>query len=120
MICTSKSKRHCVHAAGLKAFGIGVPYNKIRDDAVTRGLASTLRLRGYHVCDRDHDRIVCRLRCRALPISVHVPGFNTAEIAIDVLRLCESVPFARRGSIDIGPSIDTLDDTLDLDIADLA
>ena len=52
----------------------------------------------------------------ALPISVHVPGFNTAEIAIDVLRLCESVPFARRGSIDIGPSIDTLD----LDIADLA
>ena len=117
MICTSKSKRHCVHAAGLKAFGIGVPYNNIRDDAVTRGLASTLRLRGYHVCDRDHDRIVCRLRCRALPIPVHVDHrVNTAEIAIDVLRLCESVPFARRGSIDIGPSIDTLD----LDIADLA
>ena len=115
LCATSKSKRHCVHAAGLKAFGIGVPYNKIRDDAVTRGLASTLRLRGYHVCDRDHDRIVCRLRCR-IAYPRKCTRVNTAEIAIDVLRLCESVPFARRGSIDIGPSIDTLD----LDIADLA
>ena len=63
-----------MHAAGLKAFGIGVPYNKIRDDAVTRGLASTLRLRGYHVCDRDHDRIVLVACVAALPIPVNVPG----------------------------------------------